>query len=862
MTPINLTTAQSLAALAELAVVNPAVAGLYTAELLRLEGHPLSPSMMAASEAYRQMAARNVTAPGHAAAALVRQAQRVHVAPRRVSVDPDGNVVEDTRQKFSSVRLSNSEDTNKNAGVSGAESSVTVPTPPARIPVNGASHAPTAQRIDGGQQFATHERLVTMGLRVIETRFQSYQAKKLEIYRDLFVDVLELVEQLEEFKPEGYAENMALLRPLEELKERLMAEKDALTAELKLLQAKGENSTRQAELRDLISVLGKRLGENGRAISDLGKRLEFHKRAQPILHQISERIERARDPLLRLMLQEAELVTWTVQRAVDLSANMRTEDDEREFYRHLALASHAYQRAVAHDGESLAELDQIYPGRNPHKMAIYAEHELRARFRDWMTLPEPQQGRGQYYDYRKDLKRLGLLEEMGDTYMDRIPLFPRHDATVDKMLGENRLIFARFYDLGLRTAISFHAIGEVLPGDESLVFVAHGVGTRNSTLDSVIEWQTMLMRHYGLSDAPSTPNRFRRLSAIAYAQPGHGFGSRDPRLFARAEEGRLAEARARYQSRLAELSGQVDAVVEEGLRYNEGFFEEMAGPDTAVAYLDAIQDRYSGYRHGDQGQRALVYAGRSTGGWLAHLHRAQRQGTATAFDAYISMGRYPFEALFWVYYDWALLRLSVPNKLRNEYGISWFLRLAHSYFNLRPNVNEQTPWVLDAAGGQDFDYPENYPPTLNPEDADTSKWLNGVFAKAEAYLGAIPAYGFNPVRFRQQVQGMLIELKELLRALYPDENPDQVWARLVQTEPGGLAQFWSGGQQRHANEGKAGDDSEPQVVVHDSERRIVLFDPGSRHNMVSVQANTPKGVARAIKTMTDFILKAVAELRR
>lgn len=838
-----------MAALAELAVANPGSAQILTAELLRVEGHDLSPSTLAASEA-RQMAARNATAPGRAAEAIARQAERVHVAPRRVSVDPDGNVVEDTRQGFSPLRLQH-DDTEEEA-VGGVR--------PATLPLAAADVGAVSYDCET-QKYAIHERLVTMGRRAVEIRFLSYQAQKSGIYRKLIADVAELVEQLEEYKPEGYADSIAALRPLEELKERLMAEKDALTAELKQLVGTQENPARQEELKRLISDLGKRLGENGRAISDLNKRAEFRKGAQPILQQISVRMEQAREPLLRVMAKEAELVTWTVQRAVDLSADMRTDDDQREFYRHLALASEAYQRAVTQDAEFLAELDQIYPGRNPHKMAIYAEHELRARFRDWMTLPEPQQGRGQYYDYRADLQRLGLTAEMGEVLLDRIPLFPRADATVDKMLSENRLIFARFYDLGLRTAISFHAIGEVLPGDEAVVFVGHGVATRNSTLDSVIEWQTMLMRNYGQQDAPTTPNRFRKLSAIAYAQPGHGFGSRDPRLFARAEEGRLAEARARYQKRLAELSGQVDAVVAEGLRYDAAFLEEMAAPGTASAYLDAIQNRYAGYKSGEQGPRALVYAGRSTAGWLGHLHRAERQGTDAAFDAYISMGRYPFEALFWVFYDWTLLRLSVPSRLRNEYGIQWFLRLAHSYLGLKPQVSDQTPWVLDLAGGQDFDYPASYPPTLDASDPATAAWLDSVYESAQGYLAHIPAYKFDAARFQQQVQGMLIELNELLRALYPDENPDQAWARLVRTEPGGLAQFWSGGQQGHADNGQAGDDAEPRPVVHESERRVVLFDPGSRHNMVSVQANTPKGVARAIKTMTDFILRAVSALK-
>lgn len=667
---------------------------------------------------------------------------------------------------------------------------------------------------------SNYQELVTRGSDVIQAEFGRLQAEKRRVYDGMRAALMPLLDVLCELRAE-------VARNAEEVT-RLKTERKTLGIEMgKLLQ-----EARGIELSggDLTEVHARLEPVRERA-RDMDIRIHGLLLVDAIAvkeAEIKAAILPFEAPILALLQSEGDLVSWTVHAAVQFSDPENANHSMMEFYQHVAAAAQAYRGSVAFDEE--AGLKVFARALEDHGfslgIALNEAHQTRVQLRDAMTLPETQRGRGQLYNVREELRALDLAE-LADQIPDRIPL-PVRWVTVDgveKVYSPDQGFvdqphIVQFYDLALRSPISFEIAGEIMASDRLISVLTPGTGTANSTLSSIARWQSALSGNY---DRPGKHSHARlknprRVSVIGIGEPFHGYGNRDGRLRAASND-----------------------VIHPTLA-------TMADPDFMMRLIDAMRDRYAGY------DLPMIFGGRSTGGYLARAHRLARQETAHAFDGYLNMSGFPFSDLStlryhaFVFFDrHGCLTFSVASC--DVEGLDFFIRLANSYPQLQTMpTSSHAPLILNMVAGNDIDYLHTLPPNLNPDDAQTEEWIRSHAERINGYFMKTYKAPNNLTKITVDVRTFITSYRELLERLKPDDGTtvDEFWDA-IRVDSSGLDDFFHDEQRREEQE-RPGDEARSQLH----------FAPRSYHNMIAGNINDDADVDAARQAMFGFFDRVVA----
>lgn len=587
---------------------------------------------------------------------------------------------------------------------------------------------------------------------------------------------------------------------------------------------------------DDLEALASRLGyfRFGQVTGAVRKLLELNDAAKELVTTLMGRIGKYQETQLALGRKADSLISWTIHQAVWESAT-----DLKAYYQHIALAWEFCQEQIELDAVLRDDLRRITEqvvyyetgkiryDRGQVKNFYQALDRRRQQF-ERTTLPPEQKGRGHYYHIADELHRLGLQDLMGKL-PDRLPLPPREDSTIDAIYTTGdfdwQAYATRFYDLALRTAVLIQADGDVKDSDEAVVVLSHGISTNNSTLESLLVWMNLLTRNYE-GQGGETPNAQRRLSVVGYGQPGHDFGSRDPRMVEKDP----------VQS--ADVTG-LDPKI-------QSHVEALAHPETATDYLSAIQDRYAPYR---SAQRPLIRGGRSTDGYLSRIHRALAPQDQQ-FDGYISMSAYPADSIFWLSYSIFMIRALINGSETNSvnpWGYEWGTRLQYSLAQMDMQVTDpNAPPVLNMIGGKDVDYAVYLPSNLDPTSPEAKDWIEFHAQRTAEYSQlsrGLPLEALKP-KALGYLRDFLIATRQWIEKIKdPTETVEEYWAEFLRTHPASLAQAW---QDDHRQD--------PQSILYE--------DPDAYHNMIAGKLHSPETVQNAVKAMLDFIRLVRGNARR
>lgn len=624
----------------------------------------------------------------------------------------------------------------------------------------------------------------------------------------------------------------------------LLHEIDHLIAEQELLKPPGYNETWASVMAEIRAI------DNRAARIEASKRLP--KLTDPVRFKningdISRAVRRYQAVILESMRREGELVSWMVQRAVDVSPH-----DLSEFYQRLAMATTAFRLGMLVDHVAVEALHQKLTGEKRKKNALAAEplfsaYQRRVQQLAWMTLPAEQQDpRGRFYDVDADLQALNL-GHLREDLPDRIPLTPRRGHSPDDALLAAETEYAQMYDLSLRTALLVPYSGEVLDTDEAVVLLTHGVGTYSSTLGSLINWMNGMR-----NDSEGAKDASRRYAFIGFGEPAHGYGTRDPRFFEPAPLPPEVQERVdRYLTDLEarEARGEVESGTAQALRENLITIHTLAHPRIATDYLTAFRYRYGTYRaRVGVVDRPLVVGGRSTGGRLAADHRIVTENTDASFDGYISMSAYPNASFFWRFYDWLYINQYIPAGQLNVLGISWFALLSGSNASLGELLSQQGALILSVVAGNDVDYPHSIPRQMDPSSEEIDLWVNDIVAR----LGAYFSHGekWRPELLRHIFTTLWGNLRHLLEAVKPEDmTAEDYWQQIRAKEPGGLREFWHSGKHGRNDEGK-----------QENDERELLFYHRGYHNALDSR-NPRQVIEEARAAMLRFIELVRGDLR-
>lgn len=691
------------------------------------------------------------------------------------------------------------------------------------VPVNGKNHAAVAVGVPViavQTPSSSYQELVTRGSDVIQVEFSRLQAEKQRVYDSMRAALMPLLDALCELRAE-------VARNAEEVT-RLKAERKTVGIEMgKLLQ----------EARGIESLGGDLAGVHARLEPVRERTRDMDIRIHGLLMvdaiaakeaEIKAAILPFEAPILALLQSEGNLVSWTVHAAVQFSDPENENYSMGEFYQHVAAAAQAYRGSVAFDEETGLKVfaraleDQGFSLGT----ALNEVHQTRVQLRDAMTLPETQRGRGQLYNVREELRALDL-EGLADQIPDRIPLPVRWVVVdgVEKVYSPDQGFvdqphIVQFYDLELRSPVSFEIAGEIMESDRLISVLTPGTGTANSTLSSITRWQSALSGNYGRPGKHSHARlkNPRRVSVIGVGEPFHGYGNRDGRLRAAIKE-----------------------IIHPTLA-------TMAEPDFMMRLIDAMRDRYAGY------DLPMIFGGRSTGGYLARAHRLARQETPHVFDGYLNMSGFPFSdptTLAYhilVYYDhYACCIFSLASI--NLDGLAFFVRLANSYPQLQhESTTSGTALVLNMVAGNDIDYIHTLPPNLNPDDVETKEWIHSYAERINRYFMLAYDAPDSLTKITADVFAFITSYRELLEQLKPDDGTtvDEFWDT-IRVASSGLDDFFHDEQRREEQE-RPGDEARSQLH----------FAPRSYHNMIAGKINDDGDVEAARQAMFGFFDRVVA----
>lgn len=567
-------------------------------------------------------------------------------------------------------------------------------------------------------------------------------------------------------------------------------------------------------------------------------------------------IQRAIAKLLRtyqtLTQKEHDLLSWVVQEAV-----FQSETNLKRFYSLLHLAAREFRASVSQDEALLQKLLERPIGLRKGTRGWPATFSVNRQNLQWLTnavsdrsllranmsLPAEQKDWGAYYDVDADLQRLGL-DQLRGSFPDRIPIPPRSDAPEDSNYS-NYPDAIRMYDIGLRVDMVFSKRGEVLPTDETVNIMTHGVGSSRSTTASLLSWQQSLM------DNP------RKTSAIVVGWPWHGFGPRD----------------LRFKTPLAnpvELSYGGKVPTRFGAADTESLFE----------WLDTLKERYLGYR-GPERALPIGLGGRSTGGAYPFVHRLSRsfnldgQGRpypddrrAKAFDFYFNMNGYSVHPLLLWWDEFAVTRVSDVQV--NRLGIDWAVAIDWGLIGLFAAAEVRArdssfPPLLNMIAGKDLGYPHRIPESLDPDSPEgiafRADWIgrmqtvfSGKFAKINdrQILAAEQAQLWDELsrRFLFGFQDYLAEFLGLPRPMrgqfFNDDDYQSALAVYLRSVDG----YWQKVRavtQTHEDYWKSDTERDP--------RARLLFLPNAEHDMASTEQvrDKPQTFRLAMAAMRDFL---------